>query len=497
MAEVELKFELPPEAHPAFSRLPALSLARPSHQRLLAMYFDTPSHDLAKNEMAMRLRRSGRQWVQSLKSGASGAGGLHERDEWESDRPGPSIDLSLFAQTPLAKLPDAESLHRNLGEIFRVEVARSTWELEIEPGTRVEIALDRGEVRNSRGAEPISEVEIEILEGERRAVFDFAERLVEEAPLRPSALTKAQRGYRLAGRGKTGAVKSRAAKLTRGMTPLDAARASIGAALTQMQANESGALTTSDPEYLHQLRVALRRLRTALRVFREVLDPEFARFMDGELRTVARSTGASRDWDVFATQTLPEFLDAYGDAPTRRAIMARAAAKRRAAREAMRESLRSPRHARTMLALARWLSQPPQGAANDSESLAKFAARAVRKRHRKLAARGKDAAHLDAAARHKLRIEAKRVRYAFEAFAPLFPRKRVEAYLKALSELQDDLGAANDAVVAAALARELALPAAAAKLARRWFGAQERAGAALMARHFDKLAATRHFWEER
>ena len=495
MSEVELKFELPPGAHADFGKLAPLALARPGHARLFAMYFDTPDCDLAKHGMALRLRRSGRTWKQALKSGASGEGGLHSRDEWEFERPDASIDLALFAHTPLAKLPDAGNLHRQLREVFRVQVKRTTWELEVAPGTRVEVALDSGEVANASGREPVSEVEIEILEGETPELFDFAGRLVEAAPLRPSSVTKAERGYRLARREKPAPVKSRAPALDAAMSPGEAAQAALAAGLSQLQANEAGALATSDPEYLHQMRVATRRLRSALRAFRSVLDPAFVRAADSGLRAIAQETGAARDWDVLATQTLPAVLAAYGDEGVSRTILARVAVKRRAAREAMRDALRSTSYARSVLVIARWLAQP-QAAAGSSANLAAFASRAVARRHRKLLARARHPARLDAAARHKVRIEAKRVRYIVEGFAPLYPKKPVRAYLKALAQIQEDLGEANDAVVATAYLQDVAMTAASVKLARRWLEAHERTAASRLALHFERLADARPFWEK-
>ena len=385
-------------------------------------------------------------------------------------------------------------MHEALREIFRVEVDRTTWELEIAPGTRVEVALDQGEVRNANGAEAVSEVEIEMLEGAAVDMFAFADHLVEAAPLRPSSVTKAQRGYRLAQAHKAAPVKSRAATLDKGMSPLEAARATIAAALGQLQANEAGALATPDPEYLHQMRVALRRLRSALRAFRATLDPQFVREADAGLKALARETGPARDWDVLATQMMPAFLETFDDADPSGKTLALVRARRRAAREAMRAWLRSPGHAHLVLLIARWLAQPQAQPAGDD--LTSFAARATAKRHRKLMERARHAQRLNAEARHRLRIEAKRVRYVVEGFAPLFPVKPVKAYLKALEGLQDDLGKANDAVVAIARLEEIAMPAPAAKLARRWLDAQERSAAERLAPRVAKLADTAHFWEK-
>lgn len=477
--EIELKFELAPRAHAAFRRLPALAAWRPRTVRLHATYFDTPDFDLRKREMALRLRRVGRRWIQTLKAGRSGAGGLHARAEWESERPGPTLDLAALAGTPLE---EAGEVAARLGEVFTVDMRRTAWEVEVSPGNRVEVALDVGVVRRGERTEPVSEVEIESIEGDPLAVFELAEELLEPARLRPSAVTKAQRGYRLAGGEMSAPVKARQAALDPGMSTGEAARAIARAALEQLQANEPGVLAGEDPEYLHQFRVALRRLRSALKVFRPVLGPEEAR-LEQELRWISGFTGPARDWDVFATSTLPALAQACGDARAGRVLAARAAARRRAAQGGLREALGSSRYAKLMLALARWLAAPAPEPAPGAEPLADFAERVVRKRRKRLVSAASRLSALTPAERHRLRLEAKRLRYALEGLAPLFRRRRVAAYLEALTEIQDDLGRANDAAVAQRLLEELAAPAGFAQFARGWFGALARAGAASLERH--------------
>jgi triphosphatase len=158
MAEIELKFDLPPKAHAAFRRLPALSGTQGPTVRIRSTYFDTPDFELRRAEMALRLRRAGGRWVQTLKAGHSGGGGLHARDEWEVDRPGPTLDLAALAGTPFEAGGD---IGGRLGEIFTVDMRRTTWDVEVSPGNRVEVVLDRGEVRHGDRSEALSEVEIE------------------------------------------------------------------------------------------------------------------------------------------------------------------------------------------------------------------------------------------------------------------------------------------------------------------------------------------------
>ena len=487
MGEVELKFDLAAEAHAAFRRLAPLAGARPRTTSLHALYFDTPELTLRERRMALRLRRSGRRWVQTLKAGDSGAGGLHAREEWEFERHEPTLDLSAFAGTPLEG--EAE-LGERLAEIFRVDVRRTTWELEVTPGNRVEVALDRGEVSRLGEREAIAEVEIESLSGDPLAVFELAEQLVDAAPLRPSAVTKAQRGYRLAGDVAEGPAKARAVALDPALDAAAAARAVVAAALGQLQANEAGVIASVDPEYLHQMRVALRRLRSALRVFRDAIDPAFAGHLRAELRWIARTTGPARDWDVLATQTLPAILHAWGETAAARSVRARVAVRRKAARAPLREALLSPRYVRLVLALARWLAQPAPEPAGQGK-LGDLAVRTVARRHKRLVAGALRLSALTPAERHRLRLEAKRLRYALEGFETLFRRRRFDDYRELLAEIQDDLGRANDAAVAARLMAALKAPASFTQFARGWLAAQTHSSVTLLERHADRLATAK------
>jgi inorganic triphosphatase YgiF len=495
MAEVELKFELPREAHGAFRRQPALKGVRSRREPLTALYFDTPEGELAANGMALRLRRSGRRWKQTLKAGRSGAGGLHARDEWEFARPGPELDLALFKDTPLAALPDAATLHERLMEVFRVEVERTTWQVRLGPGVRVEVALDVGEVRHGRGSEPVSEVEIESIEGEPLAVFDFADRVIDAVPMRPSAVTKAHRGYRLLRGQALSPAAAGPPALDAGMTAVQAAGATLGAALEQLQANEEGAMASDDPEFVHQMRVALRRMRTTLRAYRKALEPAFEAQVREELRWITQEAGHARDLDVLAMQTLPGIVAAreHG-APAD--FAARLESARNAARQRLREALQSPRYARLMLAFARERVEAEGRAPAIDVALADFAARAIRKRHRRLIQSAQGIDHMEPTQRHGVRIAAKRLRYVAEGFAALFSARKVGAYVKALSSLQEALGRANDAAVATRLLGDLEAPEPFASFAQGWLAGQTHASNARLARRVARVESAKPFWRK-
>jgi inorganic triphosphatase YgiF len=192
MREVELKFELAAEAGRKLPRTRLLRGVKPVTQPLRAIYFDTPDHRLAARGIALRVRREGERWVQTLKSGGGANGGLHARDEIEAERPDASVDPRLFARTPLtAALRGAGT---SLRPVFEVHVDRTTWTVKMGRRDRVEVALDRGHVRHGRKRTPIHELEIESKAGDPAAVFDAADRLLDHVALHPSSVSKAQRG---------------------------------------------------------------------------------------------------------------------------------------------------------------------------------------------------------------------------------------------------------------------------------------------------------------
>jgi triphosphatase len=487
--EVELKFLIDPRDHEALARSAALRGVKAARVRIDTTYFDTADGELAARGLALRLRQAGGRWIEGLKAGESGTGGLHARSEWEHERDDPGIDLSLYAQTPLAGLHEPTTLHLRLHPVFHVVMTRTTWRIDGD-GSGLEVALDVGEVQAHGRSQAVSEVEIECLQGGSAAAFDLASRLLEDVLLRPSAVSKAQRGWRLYRAERPAPVKARAAAVRHDASPALAARQAIAAGLAQLQANEEGLLETTDPEFVHQARIALRRLRAALRIFRDTIGPERARAWRDELGDIARALGLSRDWDVFATETLPPVLSVYGDARLARVLRRQVEERRNAARRLAREALRSPRYARAILQLTRWLSQADEPSAPQRQ-LRKFAAHVLRKRHERLLDQASDPASLSLEERHRLRIEAKRLRYGTDALASLFDARRVTRYLDALSRLQDALGRSNDAATAMRLLQELDPQEPFAGYARGVFAVRARSDPALLRGLVARLRAAR------
>ena len=225
--------------------------------------------------MALRLRKDGSKWLQTLKTAGVATGGLHKRGEWEHSPRIPQLDLSLFRETPLAALAQSKALHLTLKPAFTTEFHRTTWCLEMSPGERVEVALA----------------------------------LLGEIALAPEILSKAERGYRLFRPASPAPLQAEAIELKRNWPPHQAMSAIIAGAVGHFGANVEGAIASDDPEYVHQLRVALRRLRFAIRIFR----PTNAEPIVTELKWLTAVLGDARDWDVLVTKTLPALLEAGGD----------------------------------------------------------------------------------------------------------------------------------------------------------------------------------------
>jgi CHAD domain-containing protein len=320
---------------------------------------------------------------------------------------------------------------------------------------------------------PIAEIEIELKTGHPARLFELARALAESLPLAVGTANKAERGHALAHGEPDGwrrPVRARDVALAAEM-PVAAALAALAVeCLDQVATNAPGLVHDDDPEWVHQMRVGTRRLRSCLALGRDHFPAAALQPLRAELRWLAGALGAARDWDVFATETIPAAAGAFEAHRTSAAdlarLRARVSANRRAARADARAAVRSPRFAQLLLAagaLCAEASRPAVAkaagtadAADDATSIAGFARRLLRRRHRRLLREAKVALHGDAPQRHALRIAAKKLRYAAEFFAPLFEREPARSYASALAGVQDVLGHANDAATAARLIGELA-----------------------------------------
>ncbi|CAM2168312.1 CHAD domain-containing protein [Burkholderia cenocepacia] len=254
-------------------------------------------------------------------------------------------------------------------------------------------------------------------------------------------------------------VKAQPVDLTGIRTQRAALFALSGDITAQWLGNECGVLDRDDPEFVHQMRVALRRLRTLMRFFPRFTDRQWKDTLGVDLRWLAKLLGTVRDWDVFATESLPALIAADGGSSDWDGTLDAARAQSMAARVELRQALHSARYARLTLGWLEWLSALalPAADGDDAPSLRRHATKRVRRLFGHLYG-SPSLTSLDTAARHQVRIDAKRLRYALEFFASLASRRTRTETVKTLARVQSVLGEANDAMVALHHLEQLAAP---------------------------------------
>lgn len=487
--ETELKLWLHPDDVVAFERHPRLARARAVRQRLVTRYFDTPDFRLANKGIALRVRRVGRRWLQTLKTEGGQGGGLSTRLELETPVAGPAPDLSRLP----AKLVDRlipRKRRASLVAVYETRFTRTAWRLRAADGSRVEVALDVGEICAGRRKAPLCEVELELKAGSPDALYALAMTLAQRCLLLPFAASKAARGAQLAAGAAPQPVKAESPRLDRKMSPCQGFVAILRADLAQLLANLPGVLTDPDPEYCHQARVAIRRLRSAVRLFRKVCALPAERL--AEIAALGDALGEARDADVLVLETLPR-LQAVVPEQHYRVLLRRAARQRRDRRAAMLSVLRAPATGACLIALEDALNRLDARASRGR--LRTFAAGRLSRLFDRVAPAAARFAELAPEARHALRVQVKRLRYACEHFSSLLPPEK--SFQSALARIQDGLGLLNDQVVAlrdiARLNTDGRLDAA-LQAVRRWAEAENRARLPVLAKDLQLFSRKRPSW---
>jgi inorganic triphosphatase YgiF len=467
--EIELKLLLAPGDVASFKRHPLLkhyATGKPQSRQLTSIYFDTPDLYLQKNHTALRVRKVGARWVQTCKSGGQAAAGLHQRPEWESDIGGAAPDLPalqrlLQSGTPVAELLSVPGLADRLQPIFATQFQRTVWLLRSQAGDEVELALDQGEIRHGDSSVPISEIELELKSGAAASLFELALALQHAVPLRAANASKAERGYALHSPQAPAVAKAQAVKLAPELTLEQGFQILLGNCLAHMQANEDGVVHGDDPENLHQMRVGLRRLRAVLSLFKNMI-PVPSEISD-QLEWLGATLGPARDWEVLAVATLADAVRHCPDQARLDSLRQLAFSEAGRYRHAAAIAVDSRAYTRLLLLLGSWIEGQRWREELSAEQitalsspLKKFACKKLASLQRQLLKRGSHIKQHDAARRHRIRIAAKKMRYATEFFEAYLPPKRSHAYVAALADLQDDLGAANDRSVAGKLLQQIA-----------------------------------------
>ncbi|MGO8739882.1 CYTH and CHAD domain-containing protein [Rhodoblastus sp.] len=502
--EVEIKFATDAAGLAAALASPLLRVEKPGRARkLVSIYFDTPDWALKKRKMALRVRRSGRAApVMTLKWPAEAAGDVFVRGEAEVRARTMEPDISLFD-------PDmAASLREILGEApleakYETRVNR-TARLIAHGAARIEAAVDEGAIHSGARELPLREVELELKSGPAQDFFDFAALLAENLPLRLDNVSKAERATHFCQGTAPKPVRSKPADLPAEANLDEATARIILGTIEHFLVNWASLRASDDPESIHQMRVALRRLRAALGMLKRTIPClEFEAFRE-EAKALASAFGAARDSDALRELIEQGPMGHFGERKDFAPLLDALEKRRAAAYEESRALIESPRPTLFVLRLSAFVARrgwrnAVQGLdlATLTEPIAIFAAQALERLYKRALKRGKKLVTLPDEQRHQVRIALKNLRYAGEFFAACFADRRDPApFLRAAANLQGLLGAHNDAASAdhflsASHAEEAAR---AAGIVSGWYARGAVIADRGLAREWKRFKAIRPFW---
>jgi len=459
--EVELKFIIDrEEADRIWKRAIEAGLvkARPRARQLVSTYYDTEARALRELGIALRLRRDGKTWRQTVKQAREHHGGLQRVEELEVKLKSGTIDLAAFGDADTEKTIRQAIGDAPLEPIHETRMKRASTVVTAGNGARVELAVDLGEIRAGDRVEPFNEVEFELFDGPLGGLFDVAGTLLAGADARYSRRSKAARADLLASEGRVISLpvprKSRPIVFANRWTAEKAVRTIMRECVDQIITNIDTVRRNDDPEGPHQLRVGLRRLRSAFSVFSEALDcPEMHRLHD-EARWLGQVVGRLRDVDVVLIDMIEPAIATEGADAGMPELAEQLKVHIATVRAEVREVLATPRVRKFELDILRyvetraWRDNAGGKAPRLLTAPVKMSAeRQLHKRYRKVKRCARNLANLTIEQRHELRKQLKKLRYAAEFFAPLYSQKKSASFLTHLKSLQTVFGDLNDAAV--------------------------------------------------
>jgi triphosphatase len=458
-AETELKLSLSPTVAESVFAVPALARRRDgarNSQRLVTTYYETPGKELAGRGVSLRIRQADGRTIQTVKSVGDSAV-ANSRGEWEWAVKEPKPDLGLVKQAPVADL-FADVSEDRLEPAVVTDVVRTTQSLDID-GDVVEAALDLGSVKAGKTKEDIRELELR--EGTPASLYRLALELNSAVPFDIEVESKAARGFRLKEGSPPRPSKPSDMRLESDGQAVEVLCAIVEETLGHLLANQPAALA-GDPEGVHQVRIGVRRVRSALRLFSPLLEPHTKRLFEDELRHAGRTIGEARDWDVFCNEILGQVSESPEARKLAEMVKAPAEARRASAHKRCVRQLQDPSFRALILGLAAWIEEGREdsdqvGDKDLKREIIDIADELLDRLDAKAMNRGR-AVRRDAspAELHPLRKSLKKLRYSVEFLESIFSPKKAKRFLRRLKKLQKALGEINDAAMATRLAEGLA-----------------------------------------
>ena len=447
MTEFELKFEIPP------ARLKSVATAvlegKATRQRLQASYFDTADGALAAHGIVVRLRKEGRRWVQTAKGPTAELQGRLEHNVALSSQSAgiaPTLDLSHHCNTPVGKMIDkalglkVADVYPGMQLLYATDVQRMT-RLVTFNGSLVEVALDQGRVFADGSTQSICELEVELKGGLPLDAVVLARQWCASHGLWMSTIAKSMKGQRLRGKNSfSHATSALPPKYSRHASAHEMVTAVVATCLNQILPNMSElAGGSAHPDHIHQMRVGIRRLRTALRELAdltEAIDPQW----EVALVNAFRAVGGHRDQSNLALVLQPQLAAAGGPYVNFDNSVGNLAD--------IGDTVHAPDFQDALLGLLGFVHREVTEEGDKPDSLKKTISLCLEKLHKRALRDGKKFLDLDEAQQHGVRKRLKRLRYVIEFAEPLFATRKVSSMITALKPVQDALGLYNDELMA-------------------------------------------------
>jgi inorganic triphosphatase YgiF len=510
LADLQLLLDLSPDMVVPFRQAELLANSarrRPVTRKLRQVFWDTAGHRLGRAGMAIAVQSMGQkrtQLLRSIKQPPTGGRILHQQ---ESPLPGETLDPTRLALLPggdpaVAMRVTAEMLM----PVFALDLTRTIWRVSYGD-SGLDVTLDIGMIESAAGPVAFHQIALTVTSGPPQALYEFAQRLHRTVPVALAAHDPAQLGYRrIAEADWWPGNRDGTARFAPDMTVRQGILAIGRAATAALRATVQTMETDVEPEKIHETRVALRRLRSILSVFRATLPPFSRQALARDLGALASKLGHTRELDVFLAGTLTPLTAASGEEVALRGVRLTASVLRQNTAETARQAVMAPEFGILSFRLAAWFDAgiwpelpSAEAAALLDQPFGDYAGALLRKHHRKLLAAGHALRDPQAAELHMLRIQAKKLRYTAEFVRALYPARPARRYIAALKSIQDILGSINDAFVAQTLLPQMIkgdpIGARASGLIAGWCAADVAAARGHFAKIWKRFAATTRFWK--
>ncbi len=448
--EIELKLVFPPHARRKVLRHPLIAGAQKQGQTVILdnTYFDTPDLYLQKHKIALRTRKKGKTVVQTVKTAGASTAGLSSRREWEQPFSG-TFDFEAVDEHAAARV--LERGRSKLIPVFSTRFSRATRLYQPQENVRILIMIDSGSVEAAGRSQPISELELELVEGSSRDLLDLACKLAEQLPLSPSDLSKAERGYRLFQNHPLTAVLPAPVPIDKRDRPVVVFARLAETAVAHWQANvlalrETPAETSSEyiADCVCQIRLALRRLRVLLTLFAPLLPEGFVRNWRARFHELYETYGPCRDLDVMYNVFLISPGDVGDPQYDLAGLVDHAAAQRTTAFATALKYTATGHQGAAMLAFSAGLSDIRAARPQETSSITDYAITQLNRLRKRALRQNDKTGDLSHESLHRLRIALKTLRYGVDFFAPLFGERAMRRYSRKLVRRQNTLGFLHD-----------------------------------------------------